>query len=147
MDKAGDLLKNMSFFSRVNLEKAEKYSGMFNSWSKIAGLKLGEYSRIADISRNALVVEVDHPAIMQMLQFKYSEILEKINRKYPELVIRELRMFLKNTDFKEGCAKNLNNLPGDMEGKIQKESGPDLEKIDNNDFRELLLNMKKRSQV
>ena len=147
MDKAGDLLNKLSFFSRVDLDKAEKYSGMFNSWSKIAGVKLGEYSRITEISRNTLIIEVDHPAIMQMLQLKYSEILEKINGKYPELEIMEMRMFLKNSEFKEGMARDLQILPGDNAEKKQRESELDPDKIDNSEFRDLLLNMKKRSQV
>ena len=121
---------------------------MFNSWEFLAGKKLADYSRIVDLNNNTLVIEADHPAIIQLLQLRYSEILQKLKRKYPQLEIKDMRMFLKNSEFKEGRAKSRENLPGDEQqfGSSERKE-VDLNKIENEKFRTLLLSMKKRSQV
>lgn len=121
---------------------------MFSSWEFLAGKKLAEYSRISDLQHHTLIVEVDHPAIMQMLQMKYSEILGKLSRKYPELEVQEVRMFLRNPEFKNGHARDTENLPGDNDENSQREEKKvNLNSIEDEKFRDLLLNMKKRSQL
>lgn len=149
MDKAGDLLKNLSIFKNIDSGSAEKYTAVFKSWEKIAGLKLADYSRIVDLNHKTLVVEVDHPGIMQLLQMKYSEILRRLRHHYPQLEIADIRMFVKNPDFQYGKAGiGENSLPGDKDGLAEDDKGEGhIENIDNPEFRDLLLNMKKRSQV
>lgn len=97
MDKAGDILK--SFLSFYHLEKGEKYVALFSGWRQIAGEDISSHTRIIDIRHDALVVEVDHPGWMQVLQMKQAEILARIGSRYPELGIRLLQMRL----VKNGC--------------------------------------------
>lgn len=124
---------------------------MFNSWDKIVGLKLGQYSKVIEIDHSSLIVEVDHPAIIQLLQFQYRNILTEIQRKFPQLKISDIRMFLKNSEYmaKREIAKN-NQFYGDSvqkQNKSKKINESNISSIDNENFRELLLEMKKRSQV
>jgi hypothetical protein len=86
MDKAGDILKE--FLSFYNFEGGEKYVALFSSWRKMAGDDIAAHSRIVDLRKGALLVEVDHPGWMQMLQIKREEILKKLAAKYPDLGIR-----------------------------------------------------------
>ena len=88
MDKVGDIYKE--FFSHLLKEKENEVS-IFSSWQRIAGDDIASHSRVADIRRGALIVEVDHPGWMQMLQIKSSEILQRLSAKYPNLGIRMLQ--------------------------------------------------------
>lgn len=146
LDKAGDVLKNLPFFKNISPKDSENYSGMFQSWENIVGKKLAGYSRIKDLDKNSLIVEADHPAIIQLLQMNYSQTMYKLNLKYPDLKIKNIRILLKNTDLKKESRKMGTSLVGDSvndENKNRKKI--DLNSIDNENFRDLLLKMKKRS--
>jgi len=146
LDKAGDVLKNLSYFSNINLSNAEKYTGVFQSWEYIVGKKLAGYSRIKDLDKNSLIVEADHPAIIQLLQMKYNQTLQRLNKKYPELKISDMRILLKNPDIVYKRKEESSPLAGDFEEKKKKnEQSFDIDRIDNENFKDLLLKMKKRS--
>ena len=104
MDKAGDLLK--SFLSFYNLEKGRKYVSLFSGWKDLVGDDIASHARATDIRRGALLVEVDHPGWMQIIQMKQSFILKTIEKKYPELGIRvlHLRLLKEGTPFGAGPA-------------------------------------------
>jgi len=92
MDKAGDILK--SFLSFYHLDRGEAYVSFFSRWREIVGDDLASHARTVDIKKGALVVEVDHPGWMQLLQIKQAEILKTIERRYPDLRIRYIHMRL-----------------------------------------------------
>lgn len=147
MEKAGNVLRNLSIFNNINNTEAQNISQMFHSWQSIVGSKISGYSRILDIDKNSLIVEADHPAIIQLIQLNYSKILQKINKKYPELEISDMRIILKNPDIVYERKIKSTELAGDDE-KYENNKGKtiNLENIDNENFKELLLKMKKRSQ-
>jgi len=149
VDKAGDILKNLSFFTASSDPHGAEYRGMFSSWEKIAGQKLSQYSRIVDIENQSLLIEVDHPAIIQLLQVKYREILARIRRNYPQLQISDLRMFVKNPEYVRKREEfKQESFPGDGVGpvEVKSENEVNFESIENDNFRVLLQDMKKRSQ-
>lgn len=92
MDKAGDILK--SFLSQYHLGKGEKYVSLFAGWRGIVGEDIASHTRLTDIRHGALLVEVDHPGWMQLLQMNQGPILKAVGKKYPELGIRLLHMRL-----------------------------------------------------
>lgn len=146
LDKAGDIIKNLSFFNNINLNDADNYYGMFQSWEKIVGKKLAGYSRIKDLDKNSLIVEADHPAIIQLLQLNYRQTLNKINIKYPDLQISDIRILLRNPDNDYVINKKSTVLAGDEDQSVKSVGNSvDLNSIDNENFRNLLLKMKKRS--
>jgi len=62
------------------------------------------------VKRGAVLVEVDHPGWLQMLQLKKSQLLKNIRKRYPELEIRDIRCFLQRetkpeTESREGGIK------------------------------------------
>ncbi len=93
MDKAGNILR--ALLSDEQLEQAGLYSSFFGAWKDIAGDK-ASHSRIVDIVRNAVVIEVDHPGWLQLLKMEEKSILQTLQTRYPELEIRTLRFVTGN---------------------------------------------------
>ena len=110
MEKAGNILK--LFLDKHNLEIAKNYTSFFRSWSKLAGTDAAAHSKVVDIRKGTLIVEVDHPGWIQLLQMKYSEILKKIKKHYPELEIKRIHLVLQDAQSggskKETAEKTVN---------------------------------------
>ena len=92
MKKAGDLLKD--FFDNISLRRKEGET-VFSSWDKIAGSDIAGHSRITDLKKNVLTVEADHPGWIQLINLKKRQILEKVNEKFPDKEISEIRVILR----------------------------------------------------
>jgi hypothetical protein len=82
MKKAGDLLT--SFFDERLIKTAREYSELFSSWQSIAGEKIADHSRIRELERSILLVEADHPGWIQILQTREKDLLNTIQRRFPE---------------------------------------------------------------
>ncbi|MFP4330179.1 MAG: DUF721 domain-containing protein [Alkalispirochaetaceae bacterium] len=92
MKRAGNLLG--AFFKGNNIEDSNGYVDFFQSWQQIVGVDLAAHSDAVDIRNGALVVEVDHPGWMQKLHMQRDRILTEVNRRYPNLGIRNLHFLL-----------------------------------------------------
>ena len=92
MKKADDILKGL--LSNYNIELGHTYSTFFKSWYIIAGQDAAAHSKVKDIEGNTLIIEVDHPAWIQILQMKKKTIIFKIKKEYPQLSITDLRIYL-----------------------------------------------------
>lgn len=88
MKKAGDLLS--TFLDKMGINDTNNYSGLFSAWKKIAGPQLEVHSRIADIRKGILFVEVDHPGWMQRIQMNQKAILQAIHKSFPQLGIQDI---------------------------------------------------------
>jgi hypothetical protein len=90
MKRAGDYLAAIIDVNLYN--KAKSYSGFFYSWDQITqgcGIAAAAgHSRIRELERGILVVEADHPGWVQILQTKARQILDTVQRRFPELQIR-----------------------------------------------------------
>lgn len=86
--KASDLINVL--FDGFNVNGMEKANAFFRSWKELVGEKIGAHSRIVDVSRGAVIVQVDHPGWSQQIQFRKSAILASLSRSYPELGIKTL---------------------------------------------------------
>jgi len=92
MEKIGAFLKKFLAKNEVTLNN--NYSSFFKSWDKIAGEPLSAYSKVIDISGNQLIVQVDHPGWVQMFQYNENRILKSIQKKYPELKIKAIKLII-----------------------------------------------------
>jgi hypothetical protein len=94
MKKAGDILSSLfnEKFDPVFLKKARKTAGLFTSWEAItaeAGIAAAAaHSRISELERGILLIEAEHPGWRQILQTRQSQLLNTVQRRYPELEIR-----------------------------------------------------------
>lgn len=91
MKKASEILS--SFLDEAQLEKARNYSSFFRSWRSIAGIDIGSHSRVKEIERDLLIIECDHPGWAQMIGLKKRGFLKEIRSRYPELGIRDIRVW------------------------------------------------------
>ncbi|RKX74059.1 MAG: hypothetical protein DRP87_17715 [Spirochaetes bacterium] len=103
MEKAGDILKR--FFQKSNIDFSSNFYSFFRSWSHIAGEDLSAHSDVVDINNNTVIVEVDHPGWMQMLQMNQKSLLREIKKMYPELHIKEIRFRLRVKEKEKGREK------------------------------------------
>lgn len=75
-----------SFFENIENQKLENTSKILVAWKKTVqkisgnGAQLFDHSRIVDLKNGILLVETDHPAWSQMLQFHKKFILTGLNK-------------------------------------------------------------------
>jgi hypothetical protein len=86
-----------SFFDDETARKGGRYAEFFSSWKGIAGERLAAHSRVADIDKNNLIVEAEHPGWIQLLQLRQSEILAAVRQRFPELDLRGIVFRLART--------------------------------------------------
>lgn len=88
-----------AFFDHDMAAKGASYSGFGRAWKTIAGARLGEHTRPADIRHGILIVEAEHQGWMQLLQLQQDHILEEIKSRFPELEIGGIAFRLSRGDF------------------------------------------------
>ena len=100
------------------MDTAKATSGLFSSWANIVkevwpqsgqdnadnpGFEdipaAAVHSRIRELERGILLVEVDHPGWIQILQTKQSGLLSAVQRRCPELNIRGIAFRLSREPF------------------------------------------------
>ena len=110
MKKAGEVLSALfrENFGDTFLETARSNAGLFSSWTQIVteawqseedSSAAASHSRICELEKGQLLVETDHPGWIQILQTKQQELLEIMQRRYPELSIRSLAFKLSREPF------------------------------------------------
>lgn len=102
--KAADILS--SLFDSDIVKKAGTYSKFFKSWEYFVGERCAPHSKILDIRNKILLIGVDHPSWIQLIQMNQHEILKKIKTNYKDLEINGISFTLvtdipKNDESKE----------------------------------------------
>ena len=90
--RAGEILE--TFFRRNNIAGGEEHVAFYRNWEEIVGFDLATHTSVTDIRNTALVVEVDHPAWMQMVQLRQKQILATVQRRFPKLGVKSLNLRL-----------------------------------------------------
>jgi len=89
MKRAGDVLREL--LKQKGWEAADPYLPLFRCWPQIAGPQLAARSRLVEVEGGLLVVEVDHPGWLQMLQLRKAAILAAARAAAPGARIDGLR--------------------------------------------------------
>ena len=96
MKTAGEILSVL--FDKQFVEKAQGYSKLFDSWEDITAkngiASASAHSRIKDLDRGLLLVEMDHPGWKQILQTKQSKLLNDFRLRFPEMNISGISLIL-----------------------------------------------------
>lgn len=100
MRRAGDILR--VFLDRSTADQAERYHKLFTGWQHVVGERIAAHSEIKDVHNGTVIVEVDHPGWIQMIQIKEAQIVSMLRGRYPELAIHGLRLQL---PWKQSSAK------------------------------------------
>jgi hypothetical protein len=94
MKKASEILSG--FLDNAQLEKANHYNSFFRSWRTIVGLDIASHTRVHEIEGWKLIIEADHPGWAQKIEWKKRAILREIQKRYPELGITDIRVWIVN---------------------------------------------------
>lgn len=103
--------------------------------NKIDGSQLADHSRILEFKNGILVVETDHPGRIQLFQMYKNYIQTGINRKLPELVVKNIVFRLKKNEKykKEKTAEEIirekllaDNIDDEFEKKYPSKNESDL---------------------
>lgn len=90
MDKkirtAGEVIS--SLFESIEQENFEQANQFIKSWKAVVGERIAAHSRVIDVNKGSLVVEVDHPGWSQQLLFNKKKILRELSGQFPELAIK-----------------------------------------------------------
>jgi len=96
MKAVGEILSIL--FDKQFVEKAQGYSKLFDSWEDITAKNgiaaASAHSRIKDLDRGILLVEMDHPGWKQILQTKQSKLLNDFRLRFPEMDISGISLIL-----------------------------------------------------
>jgi len=107
MKTAGDILS--ALFDERFMQKAQGYSRLFASWTDITaknGLaSAADHSRIKDLDRGILFIEMDHPGWKQILQTKQTKFLNDFRMRFPELNISGISLILGSSDSASSLTK------------------------------------------
>jgi hypothetical protein len=101
--KASDIVGEV--FGHIEKTEFEKVHTLHSCWRETAGEKIYAHSRITDLSRGILHIEVTHPGWIQLIQFRRREILRALKKRFPELDINSLVFHLTGP---EGCSSGRN---------------------------------------
>ena len=103
MKSAGEILS--ALFDERFLNKAQGYSKFFDSWNDITeknGIAAASaHSRIKDLDKGIVLIEMDHPGWKQILQTKQSKILNDFRIRFPQLDISGISLMLGTGEQKE----------------------------------------------
>jgi predicted nucleic acid-binding Zn ribbon protein len=72
------------------------YAPLFEQWPRIAGGALARHSKFLDVENGILLVEVDHPGWLQMLQLRKTGLIDAARRAAPRARIDGMRTRLGN---------------------------------------------------
>jgi hypothetical protein len=76
-----------SLFSSISGERLKEANEFFGSWKALVGDKIAAHSRVVDVDKGVVIVEVDHPGWNQQLSFIKKRVLAELGRKFPDLGI------------------------------------------------------------
>lgn len=82
------------FMDTLDYSEYNKEQKIENTWEKIAGIKISSHSKIKEIKNEVLVIEVEHPGWIQYILLEKKNIIGRINKRFPELNIRDLNIFV-----------------------------------------------------
>jgi len=101
------------------VKEAHKHSKLFNSWEDITAKNgiaaASAHSRIKNLEKGILLIEMDHPGWKQILQTKQSKLLNDFRYRFPDMNICGIALMLgksdKNGQFTEDSeqSKEINN--------------------------------------
>jgi len=149
MKTAGDILS--ALFDKQFVEKAQGYSKFFDSWTDITAkngiASASAHSRIKDLDRGIVLIEMDHPGWKQILQTKQSKLLNDFRIRFPELEISGISLMLGFGDSQtepqaEDEAETVAKIAVAEEPLAVSESAPQgYDAIKDEDFREKLVKL------
>jgi hypothetical protein len=142
--KAGDILSVL--FDEGFVKKAQGYSKLFDSWTDITAKNriaaAADHSRIKDLDRGILLIELDHPGWKQILQTKQAKLLNDFRMRFPELEISAISLMLGNNEPLPPIHDNAEeNKTSCFVSSAEEPAAKGLDSIQDEEFKEMLKNL------
>jgi len=155
MKTAGDVLS--ALFDEGFVKKATGFSKFFDSWADITAkngiASAAAHSRIKELEKGIVLIEMDHPGWKQILQTKQSKLLNDFRIRFPDLNIVGISLMLgsgkvpdeKNIKLQD--SDNSSPVPsvcepsGSVCEKKSDNSTSDIDSIKDDDLREKLIKL------
>jgi predicted nucleic acid-binding Zn ribbon protein len=87
--KAGDVLKR--YLREKGWLDGGPYDALFRAWPAIAGNELAPHTRLVDVQKGMLLVEVDHPGWLQMVRLRQAGLLEAARQVAPNVPVSGIK--------------------------------------------------------
>lgn len=138
--KASEIVSKL--FQHIDSETAQTASRFFSCWSEFAGADISAHSKVIDVDKGMILVEVDHPGWSQMLSFNKKRILHALDLQFPELKLKN--MIIRISDTKEAPYTLPKNQVGEGVKRDRNENEPDIAVKENLDepLKTVLLRLK-----
>ena len=94
MRSAGDLLNEV--LARAGFDAEAPQARIFQVWDEILGADVTGHAQLRDVDRGRLIIEVDHPAWMQLVQMRQRQILGRVQRRFPQLGVTRLYLLVRD---------------------------------------------------
>lgn len=91
--KASELIT--SLFENLSCEDLKNAQNFTRSWKAAVGDKIASHSKIIDVNKGTIIVEVDHPGWSQHLLLMKQRLLRELAATFPELEIANLAIRIK----------------------------------------------------
>jgi hypothetical protein len=134
--KAGDLLHFL--FNETISEKAQRYHQFFKEWQTILGNDFHGHVMLDDIQSNTLLLIADHPGWKQRVVLNQRQLLEILQRKYPEMEVKRLSIRVRSSSRRKPSKsrqETMQNRTEDVEEALKS--------IENESFKDKLEKLKK----
>lgn len=91
---ARDLLKEV--LARAGVDPSAPETKIYRVWDEIIGVELAGHATLREVDHRRLIVEVDHPAWLQLIQMHQRKIIERLNTKFPALSVERIHVIICN---------------------------------------------------
>lgn len=96
MEKADKILQ--ALFERLNIHDEHGYAKLFSTWrtvcDEVSSRGFADHSRIVDVRNGAVVVAVDHPGWIQLIQMHERRILSRLQQRFPSMNLEAIHFHM-----------------------------------------------------
>ncbi|MFP4644147.1 MAG: DUF721 domain-containing protein [Spirochaetales bacterium] len=96
MEKADRILS--ALFERLNISDSEGYVRLFSTWrsvcDEVSSRGLADHSVIIDVRHGTVIVAVDHPGWLQLIQMQEKRLLGKLQKRFPDMGLQAIHFYI-----------------------------------------------------
>jgi len=79
-----------ALFSGIDPSSIAKANSFSRGWKESVGDRIASHSKVIDVDKGSIIVEVDHPGWSQEIQFRKDHIIRTLSSGFPEFGIKNL---------------------------------------------------------
>lgn len=79
-----------ALFSGIDSSAIAKANSFSRGWKESVGERIASHSKVIDVDKGSVIIEVDHPGWSQEIQFRKDHIIKILSASFPEFAIKNL---------------------------------------------------------